>query len=355
MPFAKKKRQIETGIWALEGGGYLVDLSMPNNRNERVRKKHKALSDARNYKIWVQSNWNTDPEWTPKTITHESRRLNVLIDEWYNDFGQFLKDGKRRKVKLEIISGVMGNPIARKIDKPMFAEYRTKRANVVKTKTINNEHGYLCSLFNKLIELGKWSYKNPIEGIGKLKLSQTELAYLEDDEIRALLSELSKLDEEVALIAEVCLSTGARWSEAQSLQQRQIKNHTVYLTETKTGFNRSVGIDDYLFQRLRQRGHGYLFRQAQCWKIFRRGMRQAGIDLPEGQMTHVLRHTFATHFLSNYQGADGLLKLRNILGHTNIKTTEKYLHIIAAKNAGTAELNPVSMLREKQPLLSVVK
>ena len=59
-------------------------------------------------------------------------------------------------------------------------------------------------------------------------------------------------------------------------------------------------------------------------------------------------YPFATHFLSNYQGADGLLRLQKILGHTNIKTTEKYPHIIAAKNTGTAELNPVAMLWQKQ-------
>jgi integrase len=351
----KKKRQVETGIWSLESGGYLVDLSMPGNKNERVRKKHKTQSEARNYKIWVQSNWNNDPEWSPKTAKQDSRRLKALIDVWYTDYGQFLKDGKRRKTKLNIIADQMENPIARKIDKAMFSDFRTKRAEQVKPKTINNEHGYLCSLFNKLIELGKWPYKNPIEGIGKLRLKQTELAYLEDAEIESLLAALQVIDSEVALIAEVCLSTGARWSEAQSLQLRQVKNHTVYITETKTGINRSVEIDDDLYNRLRKRGPGYLFRQSQCWKVFRRGMWQAGIDLPEGQMTHVLRHTFATHFLSNYQAADGLLRLKNILGHTNIKTTEQYLHIIAAKNAGTARLNPVSMLKQKRPILTVVK
>jgi site-specific recombinase XerD len=39
---------------------------------------------------------------------------------------------------------------------------------------------------------------------------------------------------------------------------------------------------------------------------------------------HKWRHTFATQFLS--RGGD-LETLRLILGHTNLKTTQKYLHL----------------------------
>jgi len=63
---------------------------------------------------------------------------------------------------------------------------------------------------------------------------------------------------------------------------------------------------------------------------------------------------FTTHFLSNYQGADGLLRSQKILGHTNIKTTEKYLHIIAAKHTATAKLNPVAMLLQKQRVQLII-
>lgn len=47
------------------------------------------------------------------------------------------------------------------------------------------------------------------------------------------------------------------------------------------------------------------------------------IQLAEGQKTHVLRHTFASHFMIN---SGNILVLQQILGHANIRETMRYAH-----------------------------
>nr|OED53629.1 hypothetical protein BEI47_17715 [Aliivibrio fischeri] len=46
-------------------------------------------------------------------------------------------------------------------------------------------------------------------------------------------------------------------------------------------------------------------------------------DLPKGQATHVLRHTFASHFMMNGRN---IIVLQKILGHVDIKQTMVYAH-----------------------------
>ncbi|STQ69753.1 Tyrosine recombinase XerD [Hafnia alvei] len=50
---------------------------------------------------------------------------------------------------------------------------------------------------------------------------------------------------------------------------------------------------------------------------------QTSITLPRGQLTHVLRHTFAAHFMMN---GGNILVLQRILGYSDIKMTMKFAH-----------------------------
>ncbi|WP_425543404.1 tyrosine-type recombinase/integrase [Marinobacterium maritimum] len=61
-----------------------------------------------------------------------------------------------------------------------------------------------------------------------------------------------------------------------------------------------------------------------CYQSFTNALEESGIELPKGQRTHVLRHTFASHFMMN---GGNLLTLQKVLGHASIQMAMRYAHL----------------------------
>lgn len=70
-------------------------------------------------------------------------------------------------------------------------------------------------------------------------------------------------------------------------------------------------------------------------------MQRADIETLAGQLTHVLRHTFATSFMMN---GGNILVLQRILGHTDIKVTMRYAHLAPDHLSEAMLLNPLDKI-----------
>lgn len=57
---------------------------------------------------------------------------------------------------------------------------------------------------------------------------------------------------------------------------------------------------------------------------YRKILKSVKPDLPRGQAVHVLRHTFAAHFMMN---GGNILTLQKIMGHASIQQTMTYAHL----------------------------
>lgn len=70
-------------------------------------------------------------------------------------------------------------------------------------------------------------------------------------------------------------------------------------------------------------------------------MDKTSIVLPRGQLTHVLRHTFAAHFMMS---GGNIFALQKIRGHHDIKMTMRYAHLAPDHLETALRFNPLATL-----------
>lgn len=274
-------------------------------------------------------------------VNLDNRRLTELIDLWHQLHGKALKDGLRRYKMLYRIAERLGDPVAISFQSEEFAHYRQERALEVSTGTLNREHSYLRAVFNELRRLGVIKYDNPLSHMRQFKEKEHDLRFLTGHEITQLLEACeSSSNRSLTSVVKLCLATGARWGEAENLKASQLANGQVTFLDTKGGRKkRSVPISDELGDELHELGKAgdeRLF--IGCLGAFRKAISDTDIHLPKGQLTHVLRHTFASHFVMN---GGNIVVLKDILGHSTITTTMRYSHLAPDYLNDAVSLNPL--------------
>ena len=325
-------------------GGWLVDIQPGGRGGKRYRKTFATKAEALTWENWLKAKVSAEPEWAP--TKRDTRRLSELADLWWMHKGQQLKDGKNRLSSLKFAAENLSDPTVDRFTANMFVEYRSKRLESgASANRVNHEHAYLRAMFNELQRAGVWKGTNPVAGIRKLKFDEPELTFLSSEQIRLLLDALqSSRYPDPLLITKVCLATGTRWSEAEKLRRSQIHHGAIHLTGTKNGKNRSIPISEQLEQELNAHTSkasfgDQLFRKSK--DAFAAAIAQAGIPLPRGQLTHVLRHTFASHFMMN---GGNILVLQKILDHSSLTMTMRYAHLAPDHLKEARALNPLDRL-----------
>ena len=325
-------------------GGWKVDIQPGGRGGKRFRKTLETQGEAKRYEAWVIANHTQDMDWNPKR--RDKRSLNDLIELWYEAHGKNLKDGEKRKNWLLKISAEMGLPGADDFTATVFTTWRAARLEGGKSvNTVNNALAYFRALFSELIRLNEWDTESPLSKVRQIKRPDTELSFLSLDQIIDLIREFDYGDNlDTRLVSLICLSTGARWSEAEELRWSQIGKSKITFEKTKSGKARSLPITGCIERSLTAI---YKARQpdksdrifSPCYSSFRHAIDRAEIVLPKGQLTHVLRHTFASHFMME---GGNILVLQRALGHGSLQMTMRYAHLAPNHLEEVKALNPIS-------------
>lgn len=321
-------------------GQWKHDFRVGGRSSPRRRGTFDTKSEALEFEKREKRKW--DEKETLVRKKYDGKKLSELAQVWFDLKGIKLKDGVRRRDKLKATACALGDPIGKKLEPLEYAEYQAKLLNDgAAKKTLNNELGYLKAMFNFLYKLNAISFPNPLDGVEFIKLDKSKITYLEKSEIKELFTALKSFgrNPHVALISEICLSTGGRWGEVEGLTRKLVQNNKVILgneQSRKAGEDRAVPINSQLFNRIHEhfKNHGEFTSSIGA---FRRALAKTEIKLPKGQATHVLRHTFASHFMID---GGNILVLKEILGHSCIKMTMKYAHLRKTHLQEALEFNP---------------
>lgn len=270
------------------------------------------------------------------------------LDAYSNDLNQFrgfvagqLRDGDR-EVWRQVDINLLNDYISELREKRKYRDTTTAR----KVAAVRSFFGYLSA--NGIID------EDPTENLGAPRVGRSVPKFISEEEMQRLLSTAADTGtadgQRDASILELLYATGLRVSELVALNVQDIdfeegfirtwgkgaKERIVYLypdalanLRTYIGGARANLLADkdkpgarkgetalYINQR------GERLTRQWVWNILKTSAKKAGVDT---KITpHTLRHSFATHLLQN--GAS-LRHVQELLGHSNISTTQVYTHL----------------------------
>lgn len=278
---------------------------------------------------------------------------NLTFQEIFEKYLTYSRNNKRSEksskreeqlARLHIFPVVKQLPLSRitqiqleRLKKNMADEDRSPR-------TIRYALAVVRQVFNYAIREGLFVGQNPAAGgkVSRPKADNRKDRYLSPEEAERLLAELAKRSQEVHDMSLLSLYTGMRFGEVANLTWGNVDmfQGKIMLRKTKSAQDRAAYMTDEVKKMLARRGQGepdqlvfparrrenkphtiisHLYYEV-VGKMFNEGV----TDKKLWVNFHTLRHTFASWLVER---ETDLYLIKDLLGHQDLKTTERYAHI----------------------------
>jgi len=276
---------------------------------------------------------------------------DIKFEEMIDDFLAYSKINKRSHARdvfmvKERLLPFFGGKLLKQITPSVIEQYKAQRMKdrkknnkKIKNATINREIATLKCMINIAIKNRK-AVSNPMNFVKMLKEESTKLRILDDDEKKVLLSVCTVPMKRIVTFA---LCTGMRRGEILDLEWKNVdlKRKIITLTNTKSGKDREIFINPFLESILKECYNNSDKKYVFCHEgkkkyktinsMFQNIVKRSGLA---HYSFHTLRHTAASDMLD--LGVD-IVTVKEILGHSDLKTTLRYAHSKPANKVAAIE------------------
>ena len=335
MPYKHKRSKFWTASYT-DANGRRVQRSTRTT----VLKEAKALESRWRSEEWNKQSFDEEPSHTFEEL------MLMYLTSTKTVKRSFETDRKRAKSLNTYFAGMVVNDLSAQHIRGFIDK---RRIDGVTDKTINKEMSLLSAAIKYAKREREWDIPNPVEG-RRLRESEGRLRWLTREEADALIGAAKALPQDghpafhLADFIVLALHTGCRSGELLGLEWDRVdlRNNLIRLEgdHTKSGRGRSVPINGdaraALLGRARHRAEHcpdspWVFVNSNPrWKgrrissvktAFAAACRRANI---EHCTPHTLRHTCASWMVMEGRS---LMEVRDILGHSTVKMTERYAHL----------------------------
>ena len=277
----------------------------------------------------------------PFSTKADLKKVPTLYDFITNSYLPYVKTYKRSwETDVSLIKNHImpnfGKQYMDEVSKRDIIQFISKHSLTHKPGSVNRVIIMMRYIFNLSI---RWETvgitKNPTAGIPLLEENNKKERFLSAEEARALVAQLKSSDNKMLqYIIPMLILTGARKNEVLKAKWEDfnVEQRLWRIPLSKSGKARHVPISDgvqYLLEGVpRHVDCGYVFANPKTllpyvsifasWNTARKAVGLADVRI------HDLRHSFAS-FLVN--SGRSIYEVQRILGHTQIKTTQRYAHL----------------------------